>query len=225
MNIYKRTLALLLSLLLCLAFPAAAIAHEVPDLSQTGSISVAMVYDGETVGGGSLMLYRVGNVSEDDGNYSFSLAGDFADSGVSLADISHAALAGELAEYASARHIEGAAEPISEDGRMTADGLTPGLYLVTQENAADGFEPISPFLVSVPMYDGGTYVYDVDATPKLDTLTKTPDVPEQPSAPGEPILPQTGQINWPVPALSALGMVLFLCGFRMRSRQRRIHEV
>lgn len=224
MNIYKRTLALLLSLLLCLAFPAAAIAHEVPDLSQTGSISVAMVYDGETVGGGSLMLYRVGNVSEDDGNYSFSLAGDFADSGVSLADISHAALAGELAEYASARHIEGAAEPISEDGRMTADGLTPGLYLVTQENAADGFEPISPFLVSVPMYDGGTYVYDVDATPKLDTLTKTPDVPEQPSAPGEPILPQTGQINWPVPALSALGMVLFLCGFRMRSRQRRIHE-
>ena len=171
------------------------------------------------------MLYRVGNVSEDDGNYSFSLAGDFADSGVSLADISHAALAGELAEYASARHIEGAAEPISEDGRMTADGLTPGLYLVTQENAADGFEPISPFLVSVPMYDGGTYVYDVDATPKLDTLTKTPDVPEQPSAPGEPILPQTGQINWPVPALSALGMVLFLCGFRMRSRQRRIHEV
>lgn len=224
MNIYKRTLALLLSLLLCLAFPAAAMAHEVPDLSQTGSISVAMVYDGETVGGGSLMLYRVGNVSEDDGNYSFSLAGDFADSGVSLADISHAALAGELAEYASARHIEGAAEPISEDGRMTADGLTPGLYLVTQENAADGFEPISPFLVSVPMYDGGTYVYDVDATPKLDTLTKTPDVPEQPSAPGEPTLPQTGQINWPVPALSALGMVLFLCGFRMRSRQRRIHE-
>lgn len=224
MNIYKRTLALLLSLLLCLAFPAAAMAHEVPDLSQTGSISVAMVYDGETVGGGSLMLYRVGNVSEDDGNYSFSLAGDFADSGVSLEDISHAALAGELAEYASARHIEGAAEPISEDGRMTADGLTPGLYLVTQENAADGFEPISPFLVSVPMYDGGTYVYDVDATPKLDTLTKTPDVPEQPSAPGEPILPQTGQINWPVPALSALGMVLFLCGFRMRSRQRRIHE-
>ena len=224
MNIYKRTLALLLSLLLCLAFPAAAMAHEVPDLSQTGSISVAMVYDGETVSGGSLMLYRVGNVSEDDGNYSFSLAGDFADSGVSLADISHAALAGELAEYASARHIEGAAEPISEDGRMTADGLTPGLYLVTQENAADGFEPISPFLVSVPMYDGGTYVYDVDATPKLDTLTKTPDVPEQPSAPGEPILPQTGQINWPVPALSALGMVLFLCGFRMRSRQRRIHE-
>ena len=224
MNIYKRTLALLLSLLLCLAFPAAAMAHEVPDLSQTGSISVAMVYDGETVGGGSLMLYRVGNVSEDDGNYSFSLAGDFADSGVSLADISHAALAGELAEYASARHIEGAAEPISEDGRMTADGLTPGLYLVTQENAADGFEPISPFLVSVPMYDWGTYVYDVDATPKLDTLTKTPDVPEQPSAPGEPILPQTGQINWPVPALSALGMVLFLCWFRMRSRQRRIHE-
>lgn len=224
MNIYKRTLALLLSLLLCLAFPAAAMAHEVPDLSQTGSISVAMVYDGETVGGGSLMLYRVGNVSEDDGNYSFSLAGDFADSGVSLEDISHAALAGELAEYASARHIKGAAEPISEDGRMTADGLTPGLYLVTQENAADGFESISPFLVSVPMYDGETYVYDIDAAPKLDTLTKTPDVPEQPSAPGEPILPQTGQINWPVPALSALGMVLFLCGFRMRSRQRRIHE-
>ena len=151
MNIYKRTLALLLSLLLCLAFPAAAIAHEVPDLSQTGSISVAMVYDGETVGGGSLMLYRVGNVSEDDGNYSFSLAGDFADSGVSLADISHAALAGELAEYASARHIEGAAEPISEDGRMTADGLTPGLYLVTQENAADGFEPIYPCTMGEPM--------------------------------------------------------------------------
>ena len=64
-------LASLATFVLCLgmgllgAVPARA--HEAVDVSRTGSITVFMVYEGEPVGGGSLTLYRVGEVAESDG--------------------------------------------------------------------------------------------------------------------------------------------------------------
>ena len=62
---------LALSLLICL--PLGASAHPVPDESQNGhcSITVTMRYKGKPVSGGTVNLYKVGYVHENDGNYSF----------------------------------------------------------------------------------------------------------------------------------------------------------
>lgn len=218
-------LVAVVALALCCLVSGVAYAHEVPDASQPGSITVSMTYEDEAVAGGTLTLYRVGVVAEDDGNYSFALADEFAGSGVSLDHLDAAGLAESLAEYAASAGVGGASYAVGSDGVMSITGLELGLYLVVQTEAADGFEAVAPFLVSVPMYDEatGAYVYDVDATPKMETLTESPVEPEEPveevtetpaSTTGttSSTLPSTGTPSWIVPILAAAGVGILLVG-------------
>ena len=48
---------------------------------------------------------------------------------------------------------------------MTFRGLELGLYLIVQTEASKGYEPINPFLVSLPMAEDGKWNYAVDASP------------------------------------------------------------
>lgn len=246
MQLKKRISALLLAFLLWESIPAMAYARQLPDATREGTISITMTYDGAAVSGGALTLYQVGQVWEEDGDQRFVLTADFAESGILLDDISSPGLAELLAEYASRQRLDGEETEIGGDGRAAFGGLALGLYLVVQTQAADGYEAIAPFLVSVPIYEDGTYLYEVDATPKMGILTEAadpeptipeptapepttpaPTVPE--TAPSEtagteiitpgptpPTLPQTGQLNWPVPALAVLGLCLFLAGWMLR---------
>lgn len=240
-------------------------AHAVPDLEKKGSITVTMRQGEKTVPGGTLTLYRVGVVSENDGNYDFVLTDEFAGSGLTLEDIHSAQLAGELADYAKAHGMSGTTQNIGTDGTVTFRDLEPGLYLLVQNKAAAGYYAATPFLVSVPMLEGGLYVYEVDASPKVEIkkMPETPETPEEPETPDEPetpeepetsdepetpteseapeipdasitpgtpeaaamTLPQTGQMNWPVPVLAAAGLGLFLAGWIMRyGKKKSDHE-
>lgn len=234
MKFVKRLSTLLLALSLGAAVALPAYAHEVPDPSRTGSIRFSMLYDGSAVGGGSLTLHRVGDVAEEDGNYTFTLTEAYAASGADLTDLTDTALAAGLADYTTANGIAGEGVTIGSDGTAAADGLALGLYLVMQDQPAEGYEPIAPFLVSVPMWDetAGAYLYTVDAAPKLGGLTKTPPAatpaPAKPDA-GDPdtvtttaaaTLPQTGQLNWPVPVLTLAGLLLMLAGWYLRARAK-----
>ena len=233
MKFVKRLSTLLLALSLGAAVALPAYAHEVPDPSRTGSIRFSMLYDGSTVGGGSLTLHRVGDVAEEDGNYTFTLTEAYAASGADLTDLTDTALAAGLADYTTANGIAGEEVTIGSDG-TAADGLALGLYLVMQDQPAEGYEPIAPFLVSVPMWDetAGAYLYTVDAAPKLGGLTKTPPAataaPAKPDAgdpdtvttPAAATLPQTGQLNWPVPVLTLAGLLLMLAVWYLRARTK-----
>lgn len=214
MKIRKQLLAV--SLAVCLAFGMGATvsaARQVPDTDRAGSISITMRYGEKTVSGGTLTLYRAGGISEDDGNYSFVLTEDYKESGISLDDLESAGLAESLAKYTSEKKPAGVEIPIGKDGKASAAGLETGLYLIVQTKAAEGYEAVSPFLVSIPMNEDGVYLYDVNATPKMGTLTEEPP---EPDTPAEPNLPQTGQLNWPVPVMAAAGLALLLLGFGLR---------
>ena len=90
-----------------------------------------------------------------------------------------------------------------------------------QKKAADGWSCISPFLISVPNMQDGVYVYDVDASPKIE-LKPTERPPETPpNTPPEPPLPQTGQLNWPSPLMAAAGLCLLLLGSVLRRSAKR----
>ena len=223
MKIQKRLAVLVMSLVVCCAFSITAYAHDVPDSTKTGTVSGTMVYNEEAVGGGTLTFYKAGDVTADDGNYSFTLTEAFAESGVSLDDLTDKTLATTLAAYVEGSGISGTTIDIASDGTWVAEGLELGLYLVVQNDAADGFEAITPFIVSVPVYDEETesYVYDVSAEPKLSALTEAPTTaPEETTTQAattdtETTLPQTGQLNWPVPLLAVIGLGLFLAGWGM----------
>jgi hypothetical protein len=211
---------LILMLALFLALPALA---DAVDLNATGSISLTL-RDSATrqpIPGGQMCLYRVADIREDLSGYVLTPA--FEGSGQSLDDISSPALAGALARYAANGGIAGAVASPGADGTVRFDGLAVGLYLMTQTEAAAGYEAFSPFAVSVPFKTpDGAYEYDVDASPKpgspLAVPTPTPVPPPPP--PGENI-PQTGQLWWPVVALAAAGCVLLIAGWMRRRRSDR----
>ena len=269
-SIRKRLAAVLAALTLLVWCAAPACALEVVDLSRTGSIKVSL-YDSETseaVGGGTLTLYRVAKVQKDNANLSFEYTNGFEDCGVELGDLSEGELAGQLAEKIAAT-AESTTVEISDLGVAEFGDLEVGLYLVVQTTAAENYNVINPFLVSVPIQENGSYVYDVDALPKVGTAAKktpeppdTPDTPDTPDKPDEENpntpaapgpdnpdgwvlgasgenpeapspdnpnghvmgahgLPQTGQLNWPIPVLAVTGVVLVAAGIKLKKETRK----
>ena len=69
--------------------------------------------------------------------------------------------------------------------------------------------------MSLPFLKDGDYLYDLDAQAK----TELEQVPKPPQKPGGK-LPQTGQLNWPVPVLAAAGLTLFGIGWGIRFRRK-----
>lgn len=151
------------------------------DFSRKGSVSVTMRESGsETViSSGVLVLYQVAEIKENDGNLSYELTPEFEESNVDLADVNAKGLAKTLEIFAADRELQGEEKPVTESGIVCFRNLNSGLYLVMQTKASEGYYPAESFLVSVPMQseDGMEWIYDVDATPKMELK---PDTPEKP---------------------------------------------
>ena len=176
----KRRAAVVLSIMLllmcCLIMPAFADEHQdkQPDYSRNGSVTLDVVTaTGKKVGGGTLTVYRIADAVYDDGNNIFVLTDDYAETGaepekmISPDGKGLSIEAEKLSTFSRENHLEGVASvAISEDGRAVIPDLSLGLYLVVQEEAPDDFEPIHPFLVTVPFWDGEELVYDIYANPK-----------------------------------------------------------
>lgn len=218
MKTAKRLAALLLCALLLCYTGVTAYAHDVPDLTRQGSINISMHCGDTAVPGGTLTLYRVGDIHEDDGNYSFVPSASFTGCVSSFEDIQSKELAKKLADYAEDNKIPCRTQEINDQGQITFT-VEQGLYLLVQNQAAEGYQAAAPFLVSVPMNEDGTYIYGVDASPKVE-LTKAPQPTPTPT-PKPPTLAQTGQLNWPVPVLAILGLCLFSLGWLLRFGRKK----
>ena len=221
----KRICALLLSLVLVCAMALPVSAHEVPDAARKGSIAIAMKYQGEPVPGGSLTLHRVADVVSNDGDYLFAYTAEFAECAIPVSELDSAQLPQALADIVKAKNLEGITLELDDEGKVKFSELELGLYLLVQEKAAPGFKKVNPFLVSVPQNDDGHYIYDVNTAPKnLPGPEEEPTVPTEPPEPTDPPgpnLPQTGQMNWPVPVLAVLGMLLVTTGFALCTAEKR----
>ena len=277
-QICKQLAALLLAAVLAAAMSAPAFAAATAasiELTRKGSITVTLrdSESGSAVSGGKLTLYQVASISRQNGNLSYDYTNGFENCGVSLGDLSESDLARILDDKRPAGS-KGETLTLDTDGKAVFSRLPLGLYLVVQSTASTGYEKINPFLVSVPLVEEATYLYDVDALPKVGTLTpttppdvpgepdkpeepdkptepekpttpenpdkpETPDIPEEPGkntppdknkqAPGadnpedwvlngRPTLPQTGQLNWPIPVLTAAGTCLIAAGILLRKK-------
>lgn len=223
----KRILSALCAILMLGVFSTTVFAVEVPDFDRKGSIDITMSYQGEAVPGGTLTLYRVADVVEDDGSYYYAYTSAYADCEVPVDDASSARVAAALADIVSEKSLEGNTQTISTQGEVLFSDLEIGLYLLIQEEAAPGYNVVAPFLVSVPGGDSGGYVYDVDASPKLELVPEPTEPPTQPPTepPTEPSmppeLPQTGQTQWPVPVLALSGLLLVVLGLVLRTSGRK----
>ena len=189
----RRRLAALL-LMLCLlaagALPALATSANIRlvDASgnpATGTIRVAL-YDSakdKALSGGQLTLYRVAEVKRKNGDLSFEYCGDFYGCGIALGDLTDSTLADQLLEYMP-QGARGTTKTVDADGNAAFEDLELGLYLIVQSKASNGYAPIKPFLVSLPMAENGKWNYEVDASPKVGGYTPVnPDTPPVPPTP------------------------------------------
>ena len=221
----KKIIPLLTALLLMESVSLCVFAADIPNLDKKGSITIVLK-DSSTkkrISGGTVVLYRVADPKVEDGNYSWEFREDFEDCGFSLKKISSDELAEDLAEYAQDENIKKKSKTVDSDGKVEFKDLKAGLYLIVQEAAASGYTKVSPFLVSVPLKDDGEWIYDVDASPKMERIRKDhpdKDTKEKDNPKKDQKLPQTGQLYWPVPVLAGLGLTLFTVGWILRFGKR-----
>ena len=246
---HNRIAALAMVLLLCLSTVTARAAETPPDLRQPGEIHLVLRHEGLPVAGGTVVARQVADIVVKDSTYQYALTEEFAPSYIELGDLSSDSLPQQLEEYAYYAEIPGTEAAIAQDGTASFEALPLGVYLISQGEMTEGFLPLSAFLVSVPYEQDGQWMYSVEALPKTlpelheleeeDSHTN-PDTPpggdedteEDGNRPGGGTiedgdeggsgpakLPQTGQLNWPIPVLAMAGLVLFITGWALCYRK------
>lgn len=209
-------LGTVLALMLC-AVPAYAAKGTTADLDLTkkGSITLTLKdSDGNAMTGGFLDCIQVAEIVESGGETTYLLTNGFQDTNIFLEYFldgkqSAASLAEELNDAVPAGAYKIASRP-DKTGTVTFSNLELGLYLIRQRAKSGYYESITPFVVTVPMNSDSGWVYDVTASPKVGTVT-----PKDTAYKSVRRLPQTGQLNWPVPVLAVSGIALFSLGWAM----------
>ena len=232
---HNRILAILVGLSMLFAFAVNASGAEaaapMPDLTQKGSLTFRLDVDGVPLDSGKLKLYYVATVElVSEKVYDFRLLDTLAQGGATLDTQA-------LYDGVQAERLLGCAQAVGtaylsapiEDGKASFSDLDAGLYLVWQrpEDASEGYAAIAPFLISVPKWQDGHYTLQVVADPKVpfETEPTVPPPPTEPPPPPPPELPQTGQLNWPVPVMAVTGALLIIVGWILcAGRKRCEHE-
>lgn len=211
------------------------------DVNKTGSVSVTLKdpKTGAAVCAGKIGMYKIADVVAEDGDYRFAAVSKFESMDGKLGDVGQSKafdqdLSNKLLQLAKAGKLSPDYPGVSpnQQGTVTFNNLSVGLYLVVQTEAAivkttdkTTTYTVTPFLVTVPLLSDGALQYDVNAAPKMDMSSKTEDTPkDNPPTPVTPVtpsgggakLPQTGQLWWPIVALLSVGSVALLVGWLMR---------
>ncbi len=230
----NRIFAVVLAMVVVFSLSLTVYAHEAVDLDRNGSITVLVKYDGKEISGAKFTCVKVGYVEEVKGTESGFHFYRLFDN-VPIEDDRVKNDAAELAKeldviYRGNRDRYDDYEwtlDTGKDGTVTFYSLKPGLYLLRQPIATPGYSKMDPFLVSVPYAvkdkDGDVeYDYDVTITSKSE-LEREPE-PTTPSKKPDPLLPQTGQLNWPVPLLAVSGLAFFTLGWVLFMNREKKHE-
>lgn len=198
------------------------------DPTMTGSVLITLRVGDSHPTDGTVRIYQVAYYDEDALDFAVRSAFreissdplDFMDP-VNLADTTAKAAACAVEKGVKYKEVA-----IDENGEISVALLPLGIYLITQGEASKGFRPISPLLVMIPSLNPETdeLDYQIDATPKVEIETDTPEPP--PPETTEPVevppdLPHTGQVHWPIPVLALAGIVLVLTGLFIRRRKSR----
>lgn len=187
MNKIKRLICAMLALALCMLTSLSVFADSV-DLTQKSSITIDLrdPQTGAALSGGWLYLYRVADVSLSGGSYVFNPVERF-DKGFDFSNIKSRDLVRTVYNYIRDNSYKCDLYAAIAGGSVRFSDLTPGLYIVIQAGQINGYYPMNPFMVSIPMEFNGKYIYDINATPKME-LNKlpTPPPPTNPDPDPEP---------------------------------------
>ncbi len=201
-----------------------AFAEALPDLDVRGTITISMKKDGKAVPGGEFEMYQIADISLSDGKSKYAFTKDFKACKLSLNHMDSDKFASGLERYIKNNKISGVKKSVDQDGIAKFSNLKTGVYFVMQSKAAKGYSKANSFTVLLPASEDGEYNYHIQANPKFDfssSESTTMQTTVKPSEPTDTRLPKTGQMNLPVPILTASGICMFVLGLIMRSSGRK----
>ncbi|MCD7981084.1 MAG: hypothetical protein LUF32_02020 [Clostridiales bacterium] len=183
-HIRRCGLALLAVMLFLFGTAQPAWAANVADLEsdRMGSVTLTLADgSGNTVSGGEISIYEVASLYIDNGKVAYAYTEPFRKYRAAL-DVTDTSLAQTLAQFVADSGVSGTAAAVGTDGTVIFENLELGMYLLVQTADSNEYETISPFVVTVPVDNDGQWEYEVNATPKVVTVTATssedPDDPE-----------------------------------------------
>ena len=142
------------------------------DPSESGSISVTLTAQDKTpIVGAKLSVYRIATVDINSyGQLNYTYTSTFEWCGIELDD---PRLAQKLDAYISENESPIAMLKTDSQGNAICEGLPLGLYFVRQTGTVEGFAPYVPFIVTIPMDTANGYIYNVNASPKMEVVKLT----------------------------------------------------
>lgn len=221
----KHFFIFLFGIVLLCALPSTAHAHDVPDFSKTGSITIKERHPDLSIDGCISQVYRVGDIIEADGDFIFSKTAELLNFNGNFEDtdnLQSPEFAKNIALYIEQYGLTPTQTKTEQNNKIVFDNLELGLYLVVETKAAAGYKAMKPFLISVPLWEGDSYLYDIVSYGKFERIKENDpaDPPNQPDPP-DIKLPQTGQLNWPIPLLAICGFAMITFGCVLRSKPKK----
>lgn len=166
----KKLLCVLLAVL-CLTAALVPVGAAI-DVNRKGSVSFTITASdtGETIGGGSIAVYRVASI---DSSGTYTLLDDYAPLGIDINDLvatdsSWSETAETVALYIKNHGLDDTAVvvPIDENGKGKLTDMETGLYVAVQKEAPKGYTAFNPFVMPIPYQSESSVMYDLDAKPK-----------------------------------------------------------
>lgn len=145
-------------------------ASSTVNLNKKGSIYISAndPFFNRPLDGGSFAIYKVATLIKDADGYDFVLTNDFAPGDFNLYNFSSPSLVFDVSDYIFNEGIAPLDIVTLKRGVAKFPNLPCGLYIIEQYEPIPGYFPINSFLVSIPMLIGDGYVYDINATPKIE---------------------------------------------------------
>ncbi len=202
----KNKLCTLITFLLGMILCTTPVFGEELDPYKRGTLTIVQQDSNHNpIGGGKITVYQVGSLDmSDPNNPKWKLTDDFKKTNVDLSDPQNRNVTANLADFAATAAIVGKTYTVPGSGRIILENILPGLYMIEQNQAPDGYYPFVTYIMSFPQQnEDGSYNYEVTSAPKTTpTEITTPPKDETPppsdgKTPPTPNKPDTDRITPP----------------------------
>ncbi len=216
---------------------------ERADLDRTNKLVLhleSVVEEVKPEGGAKVEIYQIATMEYRGSDLGYVYTDDWKELTTDLSKETSEDEILQMRDLAESKNLTGIEKASDEDGNVCYPDLPQGVYLVVQTDEVQHFSVFEPFLVYLPCIEENHWKYDVTAEPKIAYQVRSgardpnePDptpstVPEEPVNPPKedttPKLPQTGQLNWPIPVLLVTGTFLVSAGIIVRLAGRKEDE-
>lgn len=134
------------------------------DLNKKGSINITLKESGKNIDNAKITIYHIGDIFIKDNNIEINKKKEL-NCDIDLSNYDNI-LINKINNCINDNVIK--YEGITKNGIVRFTNLDLGLYLVSQKESVEGYSNIDSFLVMIPSLENNNWIYDIDASPKVN---------------------------------------------------------